>query len=81
MPHRQQEIGEIGPPHAHAHTVADGDGPVQASTTPASGSLFPLGATTVNVTARDARANTATGSFTVYVLDTTAPVLAPPSPI
>ena len=23
MPHRQQEIGEIGPPHAHAHTVAE----------------------------------------------------------
>ena len=34
---------------------------------PASGSTFPVGTTTVNVTATDASGNTATGSFTVTV--------------
>lgn len=36
--------------------------------TPASGSAFPVGTTTVNVTATDASGNTTTGSFTVTVL-------------
>jgi uncharacterized repeat protein (TIGR03803 family) len=45
----------------------------------ASGSVFALGTTTVTVTASDAAGNTATGSFTVLVRDTTAPVLTLPA--
>jgi hypothetical protein len=44
--------------------------------TPASGSTFPLGATTVNCSATDAASNTANGSFTVTVQDTTNPSIA-----
>jgi uncharacterized delta-60 repeat protein len=48
---------------------------------PASGTVFPLGVTTVGVTARDAAGNTRASSFTVEVRDSTAPVvLAPPAP-
>ncbi|HYG78484.1 MAG TPA: HYR domain-containing protein, partial [Planctomycetota bacterium] len=46
---------------------------------PPSGSTFPLGVTTVQVTATDASNNTATGSFTVTVVDTTAPALIVPA--
>jgi predicted extracellular nuclease len=42
---------------------------------PASGSLFALGATTVNCSATNSRHKTAEGSFTVTVVDTTAPVV------
>jgi formylglycine-generating enzyme required for sulfatase activity len=45
----------------------------------ASGTVFPLGTTTVTVTAKDAADNTSTGTFTVTVSDTTAPVLTLPS--
>src|SRR5215472_9441688 len=44
------------------------DGPVTPSCSPASGSGFPLGTTTVNSSATDAHGNTATGSFTVTVV-------------
>ncbi len=44
--------------------------------TPASGSMFPLGTTTVNGTATDAAGNVATASFTVTVRDTTPPVIS-----
>jgi hypothetical protein len=44
-------------------------------TTPASGSLFPLGTTTVNATATDAAGNSASCSFTVTVRDVTPPVI------
>ena len=43
-----------------------------------SGTLFPLGATTVTITAKDAFTNTATATFTITVRDTTAPVLTLP---
>lgn len=45
---------------------------------PASGSTFPLGVTTVRCTARDVSKNRATTSFEVAVVDTTAPVLTLP---
>jgi len=55
------------------------DGTVAVTLSPASGSTFPLGTTTVNATARDAAGNIAIGSFTVTVRDTTAPVLSLPA--
>ena len=45
----------------------------------ASGSTFPLGTTTVLVSASDSRGNVSIASFTVTVLDTTAPVATPPA--
>ena len=49
------------------------------SVTPPSGSTFALGTTPVNVSATDDAGNTATGSFTVTVQDTTAPVASVPA--
>jgi HYR domain-containing protein/chitobiase/beta-hexosaminidase-like protein len=48
---------------------------------PASGSAFPIGTTTVRCSATDAAGNTATGTFTLTVADTGAPVLSLPSNI
>src|SRR5205823_11642225 len=51
------------------------DGALAVSCTPASGSTFALGATTVNCSATDAHGNTGSGSFTVTVQDTTPPTI------
>lgn len=48
---------------------------VTTTADPASGTVFPLGTTTVNVSAIDSAGNTSTGSFTVTVQDTTAPAI------
>ena len=45
----------------------------------AAGSTFPLGSTAVSCTATDTRGNTSSGTFTVTVADTTAPVLTLPT--
>jgi len=55
------------------------DGPVAVTCSPASGSVLPLGTTTVNCSATDSHGNTANGSFTVTVVDTAPPVLSLPS--
>ena len=57
------------------------DGSVLTSASPASGSIFPLGTTSVTVSATDAHGNTAMNTFTVTVQDTTAPVIIVPAPI
>jgi hypothetical protein len=57
------------------------DGAVPVTCTPASGSVFALGATTVQCTASDAHANIGHGSFTVTVRDTTPPTLSLPASI
>lgn len=61
-----------------AADALDGDRPVTCS--PASGSTFPLGPTMVACTAADASANTATATFTVTVIDTTAPSVTAADP-
>jgi hypothetical protein len=55
------------------------DGSVPVTCAPPSGSVFPLGETTVNCSAVDAASNQAQGSFKVTVADTTAPVLSLPA--
>jgi hypothetical protein len=52
----------------------DVGGDITISCTPASGSTFPIGTTTVTCTATDAAGNTATASFTVTVQGTTPTV-------
>jgi hypothetical protein len=52
-------------------------GAVTPIVTPASGSLFPLGETLVTITASDVGGNLSEASFTVTVVDTTPPIIAP----
>ena len=60
-----------------ATAVDDLEGPVPAVCLPASGTLFPNGATTVSCTAADSVGNTATASFVVTVVaPTTAGLVA-----
>lgn len=56
-----------------AKDIVDGD--VNLDCTPASGSTFSLGRTSVTCTATDRAGNSAEGSFSVRVVDTTAPVV------
>lgn len=51
-------------------------GAVAVDCTPASGNTFTLGTTIVNCGATDGVGNTATGTFTVSVVDTTKPVIS-----
>lgn len=52
------------------------DGSLTASCAPASGSAFALGDTTVTCSATDASGNSGDATFTVSVVDTTAPTVA-----
>jgi hypothetical protein len=56
-----------------ADAVDDSDGPVPVSCTPASGTPFAVGATTVTCHAQDSSGNDATRTFVVVVVDTTPP--------
>ena len=57
-------------------TAVDGnDGPVAINCVPASGTSLGLGANTVSCDASDAAGNLAIGSFTVTLVDTTAPMV------
>lgn len=62
---------------ASANDVVDGSTTV--SCTPASGSQFPLGTTTVSCSSTDSRANKTTGTLKVTVQDKTAPSLTLPT--
>ncbi len=64
---------------ASANDAVSGSRPVSCS--PVSGSVFPIATTTVSCSASDAAGNTANGSFTVTVVDTTAPQVTVPSNI
>jgi len=61
-----------------AVAIDDCDGSVEVFCDPVSGSLFPVGSTTVICMARDAAGNTANCTFTVEVVDVSAPVLECP---
>jgi hypothetical protein len=54
-------------------------GSVPVTCNPASASVFAIGSTTVTCSASDAAGNTATGGFSVSVVDTTPPVLFLPA--
>lgn len=59
-----------------ASATDDVDGNVAVNCSPASGSIFAYGTTSVTCTATDQSGNTASGSFNVTVADTTAPVIS-----
>ena len=61
-------------------TATDAVSSPSVTHSPANGSQLPLGATVVTVTATDAAGNSASGSFTVNVVDTTAPSITCPGP-
>jgi hypothetical protein len=63
-------------------TVTDANPDLLVQTAgPVSGSIFPVGTTTVTYEATDAAGNNSAASFTVTVNDTEAPVIAPVSPV
>ena len=77
-----EATGPSGAAVSYTATASDAvDGSVTPICSPASGSTFALGTTTVNCTATDAHGNAANGSFTVMVQDTTPPALTPPANI
>jgi hypothetical protein len=57
------------------------DGAVAVTCTPSSGSVLPLGSTTVTCSATDAASNAASASFSVFVVDTTQPTVTVPGPL
>ncbi|MEO7924831.1 MAG: HYR domain-containing protein [Chitinophagaceae bacterium] len=73
---RTTAIGACSAVVTYAVTATDNCAGVTVVTTPASGSTFPLGTTTVNSTATDASGNTSTCSFTVTVIDGQLPVIS-----
>jgi hypothetical protein len=62
-----------------AATATDAVGVTSLTYSQDSGTTFPIGTTTVTVTAKDAANNTDTATFIVTVSDTTAPVVTPPA--
>jgi hypothetical protein len=78
----EEATGPNGAPVSFNATASDlVDGNVSVDCTPNSGSTFPIATTTVNCSATDNAGNTANGSFTVKVQDTTGPVLSLPANI
>jgi len=78
----EEATASTGAPVSFTATAADlVDGTVDVTCTPASGAVFALGTTTVNCAASDAEDNETTGTFTVTVVDTTAPTLDLPDDI
>jgi PBP1b-binding outer membrane lipoprotein LpoB len=71
--------GAAGAVATFAATATDAVGVTSFTSSAASGSTFPIGTTTVKLTAKDAAGNSASGSFTITVSDTTAPALTVPA--
>jgi hypothetical protein len=80
---RVEATGPAGGIATFAVTAADASNqPLPVTCLPASGSLFPLGTTTVTCTATDpVSGRTSTVSFLANVVDTTPPVVTVPGPI
>jgi N-acetylneuraminic acid mutarotase len=57
------------------------DGPLSVDCVPSAGSMFSLGSTSVSCSAVDGTGSSTSGSFTVTVVDSTAPVLTLPADI
>jgi X-Pro dipeptidyl-peptidase len=75
-----EAVSATGANVSYTATAADTvDAAPTVSCTPASGTRFGLGATTVHCTATDAAGNHASGTFDVIVSDTTAPTLHLPA--
>jgi hypothetical protein len=73
-----EATGSTGAVVSYSISAADGvDGSVPVDCSPASGSLFPLGTTTVNCSATDLTGNPTGATFLVSVEDTTAPSITP----
>jgi hypothetical protein len=77
-------IEATGPDGATANFIASAldaaTGSVAVNCSATSGGVFPLGTTTVNCSATDRHDNTANGSFTITIVDTTAPPIVITSP-
>lgn len=67
------DLGVCGAAVVFAPTASDSCSAVTLTTSHTSGSIFPVGTTTVTVTATDASGNIATCDFTVTVADTEKP--------
>lgn len=77
-----EATGPSGAVVTYSATASDNlDASLIFGCSPASGSTFPLGTTTVTCTAQDDADNTASGGFNVTVQDTTPPVLTLPADI
>src|SRR2546422_11614321 len=77
-----EATGPSGAVFSSAPTVTDDvDATITAVCSPASGSTFPLGTTTVMCTATDSSGNSNSASFTVTVRDTTSPSIVAPADI
>src|SRR5207244_1463951 len=75
-----EAVGATGASFTYTATASDlVDGPRPVTCTPASGSTFPLGPTTVTCTATDTKGNSGSASFTVTVADTSGPVVTAPA--
>ena len=76
----KEATGPNGAVATFSATATDNvDATVSVTATPASGSTFPLGDTTVTLSAIDAAGNPASATFTVTVRDTTAPAVTAPA--
>ena len=72
-----EATGLSGRAVTYTFSASDPDDAVSTSScTPASGSSFPVGVTTVTCNATDSHSNSASKSFTVTVTDTTPPTLS-----
>jgi hypothetical protein len=76
------DVGLCSAVVTYAPTATDAcSGPAAVTCTPASGSTFPIGNTTVTCSATDACNNTGTCTFVVSVFDAELPVAICPAPI
>ncbi len=74
-------VSEEGAPVEFEIQASDACGAVSWEAQPPSGSVFPLGTTTVQVRAADAAGNSSECSFEVIVQDTAAPEIVCPEPL